>query len=202
MEQKHEQLELRNQELLRNEVEIEQFQKELDDRNKDLEFRNTELSNRDEEIRQLQAKLDHRRQELIDRVEDLRLSRLDVENRIKEIEKLDIEKNQLNSHLHGIKDSIESPVIITDNDNIVTVWNKKAQEMLGLESERAIGKNLLEIELMRDNRLVDAKNQSQQDKKPVTARSILINDQDGNRILTNISHMPLFNDKNELSLNK
>ena len=143
--------------------------------------------------------MEHRRQELVDRADDLRLSRLELENKTKEMEQLEIEKNQLSFHLQSIQDSVTSPVIMVNDENIVTSWNKKAKEMLGLETDKAIGKNLFEIDLMKDKRLIDANSQCQQDKKSVTVKSVGIKDLKGNRIMTDVSHTPLFDSNEEFS---
>jgi PAS domain S-box-containing protein len=86
---------------------------------------------------------------------------------------------------------------MVNRDGIVTSWNKKAEEMLSLEADKVVGKNLFEIELMGKERLREGLRQCQKEKKSVTVRSIAIKNQRGDVSLTDISHMPVLDSHGE-----
>jgi len=80
----------------------------------------------------------------------------------------------------------------------VTNWNKKAEEILGLSAEQAIGKKLFEISsLLGKERLHEGLIQCQRDKKHVSVKSVSMQNKHGDTMLTNISHMPIIDSHDE-----
>lgn len=81
-------------------------------------------------------------QEVDDRTKYLQLQMEALNNEIQEKMVLTREKQYLINHLNSIIDSTPSLIICLDRELIITQWNSKATEILGVKSEDAIGKNI------------------------------------------------------------
>jgi PAS domain S-box-containing protein len=167
---------------------IQDLQTEVESRTEDLTLRNSKLNSKELEISELKAELDGKLRELEN-------SRLETLNHQEQINKLKHEKDQIIFHFDKMKNTIPSSVIIVDKNNNIINWNKKAEEMIGLNQENSIGTNLFDINIMKKERILEGVRQFAQDKKPVEIKSISVKNQHGNIYLTNISHVPM-NDKN------
>jgi len=86
--------------------------------------------------------------------------------------------------------------MIDKNNNIVN-WNKKAEEMLGLEPETSKGMNLFNLDLIKKERILEAMKKFEHDKKPLSVKSISIRDKRGDVHLTNLLHTPMIDNKGE-----
>jgi PAS domain S-box-containing protein len=145
----------------------------------------------------LKTELDQIKSELRAKDENLTHMKQEMENKAKDITELKVERDRLSFCLHDVNNMLPSSVIMVNRDGIVTSWNKKAEEMLGLEAGKAVGKNLFEIELMGKERLREGLRQCQKEKKSVTVKSISIKNQRGDVSLTDISHMPVLDSHGE-----
>ena len=91
----------------------------------------TESKKAEQDIRQLNAELD---QKVLERTNEL----LEAKNELSQtLERV--------SFLATIADSIQDPVIATDNNSVITKWNKGAEKLLEWKSEEVIGKKATEI---------------------------------------------------------
>ena len=96
-----------------------------------------------------------------------------------------------------MKDSVSSSVIILDSDGVITGWNKKAVDMFGINTDKAIGKNISKFEFTDRQRLHESLKQCKEAKKSVMVKSLSFVDSNNNRFLTNTSQTPLFNNAGE-----
>jgi len=89
------------------------------------------------------------------------------------------------------------PSIILDKNGVVTSWNKKAEEFFGLTEEQAIGTNVTDLELMKDEKFAGAKDQCQENKQTVSVKSVYIRNQHDEGRLMDISHTPILDSNGE-----
>jgi len=96
-----------------------------------------------------------------------------------------------------MKNSLPSSIIIVDKNNNIINWNKKAEEILGLKPESSMGKDLFELDITKKELVLEKIKQFEKDKMPVTIKSISVKDKQGDIHLTNISHIPMFDNSGE-----
>ena len=101
----------------------------------------------------------------------------EIEEKANKIGQLELEINNLNFIFKNMKNSIPSSVILINKENMITNWNKKAEEMFGMEPDKTIGADIFELELLKDERINDALNESRKNKKMVTVKSVSIKNQ-------------------------
>jgi len=178
--------EIQKNDLITKQEVIEQLENKLDNSKNSLTERTDKLNKKENEIQKLQNELKNRLDEL-----GLGASKLDEQE--KTIEKLQKEKNQLLSNFEHMKDAIPSSVIMVDKDDMISNWNKKAEELFQLNTKT----DLSSLDLMKKERVSDGFKGFQKDKKPVKVDSLSIRSKKGDILLTNITRMPIFDDKNE-----
>jgi len=105
--------------------------KEIEDLNKNLE----------QKVKERTAELGQREAELITVNKELAFQNEEKEKRAAELS----EALERVSFLASIADNIQDPVISTDNDFILTRWNKPAEKLLEWMSEEVIGKDATEV---------------------------------------------------------
>lgn len=81
-------------------------------------------------------------QEVSDRTQYLKLQMDALNSEIKEKMVLERERHYLITHLHGIIDSMPSLIICLNKELVITQWNRKAEEVLGVKTEEAMGKSI------------------------------------------------------------
>ena len=91
----------------------------------------TESKKAERDIRQLNAELD---QKVLERTNELLQAKNELSQTLERV-----------SFLATIADNIQDPVIATDNNSIITKWNKGAEKLLEWKSEEVIGKKSTEI---------------------------------------------------------
>jgi PAS domain S-box-containing protein len=94
-----------------------------------------------------------------------------------------------------MKNSIPYSVLILDENNNITNLNKKAEELLSLHHDTAIGVDITSLDLLKKERIQEKIKQFNKDKKPVSINSISFRNNRGDVCLTNISQLPLINEK-------
>jgi PAS domain S-box-containing protein len=88
-------------------------------------------------------------------------------------------------------------VIIVNNENIITTWNKKAEGLFGVPSTSAIGMNISQVDLMDKERVREGFEQCKKMKEPVMIHSVSLKGDSENRVLTNVTQIPLIDDMGE-----
>lgn len=81
-------------------------------------------------------------QEVSDRTQYLKLQMETLNREIKEKMVLERERHYLITHLNGIIDSMPSLIICLDKELKITQWNRKAEEVLGVKAETAMGSSI------------------------------------------------------------
>ena len=100
-------------------------------------------------------------------------------------------KFQILFYFNSMKNSIPSTVLMIDKNNNIIDWNKKAEEILNLKPEQSKGINLLDLDLLKKERVKAGLKQFEKEKQHVKIKSISFKDNEGDVYLTNISQMPL-----------
>ena len=177
-------------ELEKQSILIQDLQTELNNRIEGLNSRNTKIDSMEQEISSLQS-------ELQTKLRDLENSKVEILNRQEQIKKLKHEKDEIIFHFNKMKNTIPSSIIMVDKNNNIINWNKKAEEMIGLDSENSTGMNLLELNLMKKERILEGISKFEKDKKPISVKSISIKNKQGGIYLTNISHVPMHDQNGE-----
>jgi PAS domain S-box-containing protein len=184
--------------LTKKEMEIQHIEKKVEEKQREADFRAIEVKTKKDQIQKLQAELEQRTHEVERNNEELRSVKDELDHMIQDIHSLTTQKERLNFFFQKMQNSIPVSLIITDTENKILNWNKKAEDVFGETLKHAKGADLFSFELMEKERLRDAVHHSHQEKKPITVKSISLKDQQGNRYLSNIEHIPLMNDAGEL----
>ena len=100
-------------------------------------------------------------------------------------------------HFDKMKNSIPSSIVILDKDNNVINWNKKAEEILGLEPESSKGLDVLDLDLMKKERILEKMKQFKRDRQPIKVRSISVRNKKGDIRLTDFSQTPLLDNNGD-----
>jgi len=133
-----------NKELAFQSEEKEKRASELIIANKELAFQNDEKEKRAAELLIANKELTFQNSEKEKRAAELIIANKELLYQNEEKEKRAAELSEMLervSFLASIADNIQDPVISTDNDFILTRWNKPAEKLLGWKSEEVIGKN-------------------------------------------------------------
>ncbi|MFH1014112.1 MAG: PAS domain-containing protein, partial [Thermoplasmatota archaeon] len=198
-------------ELQEKQYEIEMLNAEVETRNKLIEEmkrqlteKQTVLIERLQDTERLQAELTKQNQELPKKNEALlglngeviRLQQ-ELEKKTADLTHIRTERDNLHFVFDHMENSIPSSLIIVNNDNIITTWNKKAEELFGVPATTVVGMNISQVDLMGKERVRDGFEQCKKKKEPVTIHSVSLKGDSENRILTNISQIPLLDDAGE-----
>jgi len=133
-----------NKELAFQSEEKEKRASELIVANKELAFQNEEKGKRAAELLIANKELAFQNEEKEKRAAELVIANKELLYQNEEKGKRAVELSEMLervSFLATIADNIQDPVISTDNNYILTRWNKPAEKLLGWKSEEVIGKN-------------------------------------------------------------
>ena len=114
------------------------------------------------------------------------------------INNLNMQKNHLGLQFAHIKGAIPSPFVILDKDNNVLDLNKKAEELLGVHIDTVKGKNASSFDIMKKERVAEKMKEFDKSAKPVTVKAISVRNKDGEVSLTDISKIPMHDQKGEI----
>ena len=191
IQQKENENKIQNNEVFQKQEIIQQLQNEIENQKQEISHRTERLNKKEQQIHQLQN-------ELKNRINDLQFRNKKLDEQKEIINKLQQEKNQLIFNFEQIKDAVPSSILMIDKNHNITSWNKKAQEMLGIDDENKSDISLSDLQIMKKQRMLEGFNQFKKDKKQVTVKSISIKDKKGDFFLTNVTQMPILDEKNEL----
>jgi two-component system CheB/CheR fusion protein len=133
LENSNQELEMAYEELQSTNEELETMNEELQSTNEELETMNEELQSTNEELETINAELQSMN-------EELQTANVELQRRGEEL-------NQSNTFLESILTSIEEGVVVIDRNAQVQIWNHKAEDLWGLQSDEAIGKNFLNLDI-------------------------------------------------------
>ena len=204
LERRRLEVETRTVELYRQDEELKGLREELEELHDNLELRTMELDEQQSEMKEIQTELQQRQQGLETRnniIAELKNQLIEkhtslIKNKMNAINQLKAETDQLSSNFKSVMNSIPLPILLTNKENVITDWNKKAEQMMEIDREKIHGTNIFELDFMKDERLVDAQNQCQTSKKSITVNSVHLKNQNDDNLLADISHIPL-TDSNE-----
>jgi PAS domain S-box-containing protein len=129
-------------------------------------------------------------------MEELSKMQHDFEMQTGELSQLQQERDHLQSQMKIIQDVIPSSLILLNKDNTVKHWNRKAEELLDIN--QLSGREIFDLEAMGRERVREGLLECQRQKKPITVKSVSMKNRHGDRVLTNILHVPLIDKANEI----
>jgi two-component system CheB/CheR fusion protein len=133
------------EELATSHRELETAYEELQSTNEELETMNEELQSTIEELETTNEELQSTNEELETMNEELQSTNEEIETVNEELGLRGEERDKLNTFLQSILASLESGVIVVDNDLLVQVWNVRSEELWGLRADEVLNKNLLNL---------------------------------------------------------
>jgi two-component system CheB/CheR fusion protein len=118
---------------------------ELQSTNEELETTNEELQSTNEELETTNEELQSTNEELETTVEELQAANSEMGALNAEVESRSAELKRLDTYHHGVLDSVEQSIFVTDRAGVVTSWNRAAERMWGVRAEHAIGRDLAAV---------------------------------------------------------
>jgi PAS domain S-box-containing protein len=203
-QQTYKQLNVVTTEMKATESELQKKQGEIEQKEQSLNSLKQNFDTIQQESKVRIEELETITRELQERTTEIDLVKRDLKERLDQLDKKTVELNQIRierDNLHFVFDhmenSIPSSVIIVNNENIITTWNKKAEGLFGVPSTSAIGMNISQVDLMGKERVREGFEQCKKMKEPVTIHSVSLKGDSENRVLTNVTQIPLVNDIGE-----
>jgi two-component system CheB/CheR fusion protein len=134
-------------ELQRTNRELEAAYEELQSSNEELETTNEELQSTVEELETTNEELQSTNEELETMNEELQSANEELQTINEELRERTDELNQANTFLQSILASFRGGVAVVDQDLLVMVWNRRAEDLWGLRAEEVQGKNFLNLDI-------------------------------------------------------
>ncbi|WP_435011389.1 CheR family methyltransferase [Tundrisphaera lichenicola] len=135
------------EELQASHKELEVANEELQSTNEELETINEELQSTIEELETTNEELQSTNEELETMNEELQSTNDEIEVVNGELRVRNEERDTLDSILQSILRSLSSGVIVVGSNFSVQLWNPRAEDLWGIRSDEAIGKNLLNLDI-------------------------------------------------------
>lgn len=130
---------------LRNELEASNEQ--LQAANEELETTNEELQSTNEELETTNEELQSTNEELETTNEELQSTNEELETTNDELAVRTTELNTLSFYFNSIVQCLEIPIVVLNEQNLITTWNPAAERFFGLTVQEAVGRNFFEIGL-------------------------------------------------------
>jgi two-component system, chemotaxis family, CheB/CheR fusion protein len=127
--------------------ELETAYEELQSTNEELETTNEELQSTVEELETTNEELQSTNEELETMNEELQSTNEELQTINEELRNRSDELNQVNAFMESILASLPGAVVVVDREFRILVWNSKAEELWGVRSEEAAGKNFLSLDI-------------------------------------------------------
>jgi len=127
--------------------EVETAYEELQSTNEELETTNEELQSTVEELETTNEELQSTNEELETMNEELQSTNEELHTVNEQLRVRTDELNETNAFLETVMSSMRNAVIVVDRDMKILSWNPKTQDLWGLRSEEALGKNLLNLDI-------------------------------------------------------
>jgi two-component system CheB/CheR fusion protein len=159
-------------ELQRSRQELETAYEELQSTVEELETTNEELQSTNEELETMNEELQSTNEELETMNEELQSTNEELETINDEMQTRTTELNRVNIFLESILTSVRVGVVVLDKDQMVQIWNRKAEDLWGIRFDEVKGKHFLNLDISLD---------VSQLKQPI--RACLVGEINGNEIV-------------------
>jgi len=176
--------------------EINSLQTELEQRKSEIETMNVDLQTRNNIIENFKNQLSQNQMSLLEKTKLEESLKEEIQVKTSLVDQLEAEKKSLSFSLNKMKDAIPSSVIMINKDNLITNWNKKAEEIFGFQTGMH-NSDISNWDFFNDERITDAGTKLLKHKKPVNVKSVTIKDKQGNRRLTDVTQMPMVDSNGE-----
>ena len=113
----------------------------------ELETTNEELQATNEELETTNEELQSTNEELETMNEELQATNEELETLNDELRRRSADLDRSNVLMEGVLGQIKLAVILIDSELKVDAWSDRAEELWGLSAEKAVGKDLLELQI-------------------------------------------------------
>jgi two-component system CheB/CheR fusion protein len=134
------------QELKRNQEDLDAAHEELQSTNEELETTNEELQSSIEELETTNEELQSTNEELETTNEELQSGNEELETMNEEMRARTAELDEARTFLEGVLFSVAAGVIVLDSDLLVRSWNKGAEELWGLRADEVRNQAFFNLE--------------------------------------------------------
>jgi two-component system CheB/CheR fusion protein len=135
------------EELRESREELETAYEELQSTNEELETTNEELQSTVEELQTTNEELQSTNEEMETMNEELRTANHELQAKNEQLRRQTEELDQTNVFLESILASVESGVVVIDQDFEILLWNGQAEDLWGLRAEEVEGRSLLSLDI-------------------------------------------------------
>jgi len=134
-------------ELERSKQDLETASEELQSTNEELETTNEELQSTVEELETTNEELQSSNAQLEAMNEELESTNTELETINSELQQRSTQLNRVNSFMEQIMANLQLGVAVLDTELRVQLWNKRAEDLWGVNSNETIGKPLLGLNI-------------------------------------------------------
>jgi two-component system, chemotaxis family, CheB/CheR fusion protein len=134
-------------ELERSKQELETASEELQSTNEELETTNEELQSTVEELETTNEELQSSNAELEAMNEELESTNTELETINSELQQRSTELNRVNAFMEQIMANLQMGVAVLDGQLRVQLWNRRAEDLWGVNAGETIGKPLLGLDI-------------------------------------------------------
>jgi two-component system, chemotaxis family, CheB/CheR fusion protein len=134
-------------ELERSKQALETASEELQSTNEELETTNEELQSTVEELETTNEELQSSNEELETMNEELESTNTELQTINNELQDRSIQLNRVNSFMEQIMANLQMGVAVLDRDLRVQLWNKRAEDLWGVQANETIGQPVLGLDI-------------------------------------------------------
>jgi two-component system CheB/CheR fusion protein len=134
-------------ELERSKQALETASEELQSTNEELETTNEELQSTVEELETTNEELQSSNEELETMNEELESTNTELQTINNELQERSVQLNQVNSFMEQIMANLQLGVAVLDRDLRVQLWNKRAEDLWGVQASETIGQPMLGLDI-------------------------------------------------------
>ena len=134
-------------ELEKSNSELETAYEELQSTNEELQTTNEELQSTVEELETTNEELQSSNEELETMNEELQSSNEELRTTNDQLHSREEELNRVNAFLESIVASMQTGIVVLDENLTVEIWNRKAEDLWGLRADEVQGKSFLALDI-------------------------------------------------------
>ncbi|MEH2288721.1 CheR family methyltransferase [Nostoc sp.] len=133
--------------LQRSQEELETANEELQSTNEELETTNEELQSTNEELETTNEELQSTNEELETMNEELQSTNEELQTINHELNKRTTELNRTNIFLTSILKSLQTGIVVIDNNFNISIWNYILEDLWGLRTDEVTGKSIFSLDI-------------------------------------------------------